>query len=63
MTVATKWKTKPFGEIARFRNGLNFVKSDNGELIKIVGVSDFQRHFRISYEGLDAVQILSLIHI
>ena len=57
MTVAAEWKTRSFGEIAQFRNGLNFVKSDNGELIKIVGVSDFQRHFRISYEGLDYVQI------
>ncbi len=41
------WVEKKLGEIAEFRNGLNFTKSSKGELIKIVGVKDFQDHFWI----------------
>lgn len=32
------WQTVPFGEIAAFRNGINFTKSSRGTPIKILGV-------------------------
>ena len=41
------WEEKKLGDIATFRNGLNFTKSSKGESIKIVGVKDFQNHFWI----------------
>lgn len=52
-----KWKCKLFGEIADFRNGLNFLRSHTGETVKMVGVGDFQKNFRISFDSLDTVQV------
>jgi type I restriction enzyme S subunit len=52
-----KWNARFFGDLAEFRNGLNFLRSDNGALVKVVGVSDFQRRFRISFADLEEVQI------
>jgi type I restriction enzyme S subunit len=54
---AAGWSNKRFGNLAVFRNGLNFVKSDNGARAKVIGVSDFQQHFRISYDQLDTVRV------
>lgn len=51
------WDVTAFGEFAQFRNGLNFVKSDRGDIVKVLGVSDFQSHFRVSFSSLDSVQI------
>lgn len=51
------WKEKKLGDIATFRNGLNFTKSSKGESIKIVGVKDFQNHFWIHEDQLDSVTI------
>jgi len=36
------WKIKPFKEIASFKNGLNYHPTDNGQIIKCIGVGDFQ---------------------
>ncbi|MCL1471787.1 restriction endonuclease subunit S [Argonema antarcticum] len=51
------WVEKKLGDIATFRNGLNFTKSSKGESIKIVGVKDFQNHFWIQEDQLDSVTI------
>lgn len=51
------WEKKKLGDIATFRNGLNFTKSSKGESIKIVGVKDFQNHFWIQEAELDSVTI------
>jgi len=32
--VPEGWDVLPFGEVAEFRNGLNFTKDDDGETIK-----------------------------
>lgn len=55
--IPMDWTIKPLGEFAQFRNGLNFVKSDRGDIVKVVGVGDFQSHFRLFYDELDSVQI------
>ena len=47
----------PLGEIADFRNGLNFTGSSKGEIIRIVGVKDFQNRLWIPDENLAEVQI------
>lgn len=39
--VPEGWDVLPFGEVAEFRNGLNFTKDDDGETIKVVGIPDF----------------------
>ena len=56
-TETARWPTKKFGDIALFRNGLNFLKSDNGDKVKVVGVANFQNNFRVSYDQLDTVRI------
>lgn len=49
------WVEKPLGELAIFRNGINFTKSSRGESVKIVGVKDFQQNFWAPLDGLDTV--------
>jgi type I restriction enzyme, S subunit len=51
------WTERKLGDIATFRNGLNFTKASKGESTKIVGVKDFQNHFWIQEEQLDSVTI------
>lgn len=36
------WQERKFGDVAEFRNGLNFTTLDSGEEVKIVGVGDFK---------------------
>lgn len=52
-----EWPETTLGEIATFKNGLNFTKASRGEAIKIVGGKDFQRNFRFSHNELETVQI------
>lgn len=49
------WQTVPFGEIAAFRNGINFTKSSRGTPIKILGVKDFQNHYWAQFEDFDSI--------
>lgn len=51
------WVEKKLGDLAVFRNGMNFTKQSNGESIKLVGVKDFQSRFWIDLQGLDSVTI------
>lgn len=51
------WEVKTLGEIATFRNGMNFTKASKGEVIKIVGVRDFQKSFWVPFESLESVTI------
>lgn len=36
------WKTVKFGQLAEFKNGLNYRANESGELIRVLGVGDFQ---------------------
>ncbi|MEX1036893.1 MAG: restriction endonuclease subunit S [Sneathiella sp.] len=51
------WIEKKLGDVAAFRNGLNFTKSSRGEVIQIVGVKDFKNHFYVQTAELDSVTI------
>ena len=51
------WEDKALGELATFRNGMNFTKSSKGEEIKIVGVKDFQKSFWVPFNNLESVTI------
>lgn len=50
-----KWSTKRLGDIAEFRNGVNYNKSSFGEGIKVVGVSDFQDYTKPRYAELEQI--------
>ena len=51
------WKEKKLGDIATFRNGLNFTKNSKGGAIKIAGVKDFQNNFWLQEDQLESVII------
>jgi type I restriction enzyme S subunit len=51
------WEEKTLGELANFRNGMNFTKSSKGENINIVGVKDFQNSFWVPFETLETVTL------
>lgn len=51
------WSKKTLGEIADFRNGINFTKASKGRQVRVLGVKDFQNHFHAPDTGLDRVTI------
>jgi type I restriction enzyme, S subunit len=51
------WVEKPLGDLATFRNGINYTKDSKGERVKIVGVRNFQKHFSAPLYDLDVVTI------
>ena len=51
------WVEKTLGEIAVFRNGMNFTKDSRGDSVRIVGVKDFQRSFWVPFDNLETVVI------
>ncbi len=55
--VKSEFSAEPLAAIAEFKNGLNFTRSSKGEVIKIVGVKDFQDHLAVQPRDLDDVTI------
>lgn len=51
------WQNCTLGDIAEFKNGLNYSRSSKGEVIKVAGVKDFQANYSIASEEFDSVQI------
>lgn len=47
-----KWKKIKLGEIAEFKNGLNFDKDKYGQGVKYISVADFKDNFSVKTEGL-----------
>jgi len=55
MRAKLKWPIKRLGELAEFRNGVNYNKSSFGEGVKVVGVSDFQDYTQPRYGDLEQI--------
>ncbi|UKK93062.1 N-6 DNA methylase [Brucella pseudogrignonensis] len=55
--VDPEWPVVEMGEIADFKNGLNFTRSENGEPLRIVGVSDFQTNWLVPSESLSSIHL------
>jgi len=49
------WVERRLGELATFRNGINYTKSSRGDSIKIVGVKNFQNDYWAPLDQLDTV--------
>ncbi|HCB1495068.1 TPA: restriction endonuclease subunit S [Citrobacter braakii] len=49
------WVEKSLGEMATFRNGVNFTKTSKGEAIKILGVKDFKNHYWARLDSLESI--------
>jgi type I restriction enzyme S subunit len=53
-----KWQHIEFGKFADFKNGLNFLSSDKGYCLKVIGVSDFQQNSSLTtYNTLSEVAL------
>lgn len=55
--IEADWPVVPMGEIADFKNGLNFTRSEQGEPLRIVGVGDFRSNWVVPSETLASVQL------
>ncbi|MBY5342170.1 restriction endonuclease subunit M/S [Rhizobium leguminosarum bv. viciae] len=55
--VDPEWPVPSMGEIADFKNGLNFTRSEDGEPLRIVGVSDFQSNWLVPSDSLSSIQL------
>jgi type I restriction enzyme, S subunit len=55
MASTVNWPTKRLGDLAEFRNGVNYNKSSFGEGVKVVGVSDFRDYTKPKYDELEQI--------
>jgi type I restriction enzyme, S subunit len=51
------WVSRTLGDIAEFKNGLNFTRQSKGQTLKIVGVGDFQDLSVVPVQSLQSVTI------
>jgi type I restriction enzyme S subunit len=51
------WVEKRLGEIAEFKNGLNYNKSSGGQTLPVVGVADFQDNYFVPISELQSATI------
>lgn len=49
------WREARLGEIADFRNGVNYTKDNFGRGVKVINVKDFQDYTSPKYETLDEI--------
>ena len=49
------WIDKSFGEVADFRNGINFTQSSIGDPVKILGVKNFRSSYWAPLDNLETV--------
>lgn len=51
------WEHRKLGDIAEFKNGLNFTKNSVGQTLPAVGVGDFQENYYVPMTELESVTI------
>ncbi len=56
-----KWNIMPLGEIADFKNGLNFNKGESGYCYKFLGVSDFLENRKVCSSILSDINLAEKI--
>ncbi|MBI1287003.1 MAG: N-6 DNA methylase [Flavobacteriales bacterium] len=57
IVTAMDHPTSTLGQIASFKNGLNYSRNSSGELVSIVGVGEFQENFSPDMGKLEKVQV------
>lgn len=53
IAVGRRWETVALGNIAEFRNGINYNKNNFGRRIKLINAKDFQDYSIASSKDLD----------
>jgi len=56
----TNWAPIRLGEVADFRNGLNYTDADLGKGLAVIGVSDFQDNVTADLRGLSQLGMSAL---
>ena len=56
------WKSIPLGQIAEFRNGVNYDSTSFGKGIKVINVSDFKDRMYADYNSLSELDSSSKWH-
>ncbi len=51
------WEETRLGELASFKNGLNFSRNSSGQTLPVVGVGDFQDNFYVPMDVLETATI------
>ena len=51
------WVEKTLGEIADFKNGLNYNRNSDGQTLPVVGVSDFQENYYVPLSDVESATI------
>jgi type I restriction enzyme M protein len=57
ISINPDWEMVELGEVADFKNGLNYTKDDKGVSIKVIGVGDFKNYFYPRIETLETIVI------
>ncbi len=55
--IPDDWNFKKFGSLAEFKNGLNFTNNDGKEIVKIIGVTGFQKNFTPQKNSFEIIKI------
>ena len=56
MSLTNRWPMRLLGELAEFRNGVNYDKNSFGVGVKVVGVKDFQDYTKPRYAELEQIK-------
>ncbi|MGA2582948.1 MAG: restriction endonuclease subunit S [Tepidisphaeraceae bacterium] len=51
------WVERPLGDVAEFKNGLNFSQGSRGQSVRVVGVGDFHNNYDVPTADLQSVTI------
>ncbi|MBW8051528.1 MAG: N-6 DNA methylase [Cytophagales bacterium] len=51
------WEIVKLGDVATFKNGINYTKDSKGSKVKVLGVKDFKNNLFAPLESFDSVQI------
>ncbi len=57
-----EWAERRLGDIATFKNGLNFTRESKGQTLPIVGVGDFQGNAVVPIDSLQSITIDGQVH-
>jgi type I restriction enzyme S subunit len=53
--LKSKWPFVRLGDVAEFRNGVNYSKANFGKGVRVIGVSDFQNNVKASFGELEEI--------
>ncbi len=56
------WEMVKLGEVATFKNGINYTKDSNGSVVKVLGVRDFKNNLFAPLDSFESIQIDNILN-